>query len=804
MKKYLSILFTSIISVSCVMATTVAASAAVAQATTQATTDLSRNLTLGMSGKDVRELQKILATDPSVYPEGRITGYFGPITKKAVESFQQKRGLSATGVVKDDTLIRLKNLSQSTSSITSTPVTVAPTFVQSTAPVTPVSALASSTTPTPTFSPTTTTSKVRVIIRYKKAPTVDDENKILSHSGSNKRTFRFIPMISTELPDTEINNVSKDPNVESVEKDVRIHANSAAEYNNTWGVVRVGGDIANAKSYTGTRVKVAVLDTGIDYTHTDLNLNYAGGYNFVSNTTDPMDDNGHGTHIAGTIAAIDNNVGVIGVAPNVKLYALKVLDSTGSGFTSDIIAALQWAIDNGIQVTNNSYGTGTTTSQSLTDAFARAEQAGIVNVAAAGNSGTCTGDTDTIEYPARLPSVIAVGAISSSNTRPCFSSTGPKLELVAPGVSINSTKLGGGDVLFTGTSMATPHVTGVAALLIAGGARDTNGNGRINDEVRSMLDQSALDLGTSGQDTSYGYGLVQADKALALIPTAATTTVTTGTTTPTTATTTTPVATSTQPTATTTPVVTPIATTTPPVVPSLPSATTTPNATSTPTIPTTPIVATTTPTITPTIPPVATSSPTTSPVPPTIPVPSTPTAAPTLPKTTPIAPTTPTTPILHTPNHNEQESDGNKKEDKSRQDHDRNELDKRNKESSQKKEHENKNDGKNDARNENSIKRHSSGDIKLHASLSNTCIDIKNTLRVGTQDATTQGDVSHLQTFLKSKNYFTGEVTGNFLQDTEKAVRQFQFDNNLIVTGIVGRVSKETIYTLSCASATPL
>ena len=220
-----------------------------------------------------------------------------------------------------------------------------------------------------------------------------------------------------------------------------------------------------------------------------------------------MDDNGHGTHVAGTVAAIENGTGVVGVAPEASIYALKILGANGSGSYSDVIAALQWCVDNGIQVTNNSYGSSGDPGTLTKAAFDNSYAAGVLHVAAAGNSGNSRGTGDKVIYPARWASVIAVAATDSSDRRASFSSTGPDVELAAPGVAINSTKLGGGYVLMSGTSMASPHVAGVAALVIASGIANTN------DEVRQQLTATADDLGAAGRDTWYGFGLVNAAMA---------------------------------------------------------------------------------------------------------------------------------------------------------------------------------------------------------------------------------------------------------------------------------------------------
>jgi subtilisin len=356
--------------------------------------------------------------------------------------------------------------------------------------------------------------RTSVLISFIHTPGAAEQSLVKSHGGLIAHSYHLVPAIAASLPESAIAALKKNPNVTAVEPDITVEALDA-ELDNTWGVLRIGGGTAHSNGYVGADVKVAVIDTGIDCSHPDLAANCAGGYDFVNNDTNPADDNGHGTHVAGTIAALMNGTGVVGVAPSAKLYALKVLGSNGSGSFSNVIAALQWAVDNHIQVTNNSYGSSGNPGTIVEQAFNNAEVAGIFDAAAAGNSGKCSGLNDTIGYPAKYASVIAITATDSSDQRPCWSSTGPKAELAAPGVSINSTLMGGSYGTMSGTSMATPHVAGSAALLFAAGVPDTNGNGRINDEIRGLLDSTAQNLGVAGRDNLYGYGLVRPDLAIA-------------------------------------------------------------------------------------------------------------------------------------------------------------------------------------------------------------------------------------------------------------------------------------------------
>lgn len=271
-----------------------------------------------------------------------------------------------------------------------------------------------------------------------------------------------------------------------------------------WGIAKINANNLWATN-TGVGIKVAIIDTGIDQDHPDLAANIKGGQNFVTvrGRIDPNkwdDDNGHGTHVAGIVAAIDNSIGVIGVAPGASLYGVKVLDKAGSGYVSSIINGINWSINNGIQVINMSLGTSSDV-QSLHDACDIAYQAGIVVVAAAGNSGDANPDND-VNYPARYSSVIAVAATDSNNLRASWSSDGIEVAVAAPGVSIYSTYKGGGYSTLSGTSMASPHVAGAVALVLAANSSLTP------DGIRTKLQSTAYDLGTPGQDNYYGFGLI--------------------------------------------------------------------------------------------------------------------------------------------------------------------------------------------------------------------------------------------------------------------------------------------------------
>lgn len=275
---------------------------------------------------------------------------------------------------------------------------------------------------------------------------------------------------------------------------------------------------------SGAGVTVAVVDTGIRK-GTDLaSTCFVSGRDFVNNDNNPTDDNGHGTHVAGTIAQSTNNsLGVAGAAFNSCLMPLKVLDSQGSGGYANIANGIRFAADNGAKVINLSLG-GTADSSTLKDAVAYAYEKGVIVVAACGND-----NQPNCLYPAAYDDyVIAVGATRYDETKAPYSNYGPSLDLVAPGgdlsVDQNNDDYGDGVLqqtfqirgwritwgyyFFEGTSMATPHVAGAAALVLS------NGNATTPDEVRTALQETAEYKGTADRDSTYGWGLVDAFAAL--------------------------------------------------------------------------------------------------------------------------------------------------------------------------------------------------------------------------------------------------------------------------------------------------
>ncbi len=250
-------------------------------------------------------------------------------------------------------------------------------------------------------------------------------------------------------------------------------------------------------------VTVAVLDTGVDANHPDLAGKVLPGWNFVANTNNAMDDNGHGTHVAGIIGANgNNNQGIAGISWGARLLPIKVLDNTGVGTYSQVAEGIIYATDNGARVINLSLG-GPSPSQVLANAVQYAQARGVLVVAAVGDSAA-----QGVYYPAALPDVIAVGATDSHNQLAAFSSFGDRVDVVAPGVNIASTGLNGSYARLSGTSMSAAHVSGVAALLAGQPQFDTA------PKIRSAILATTLDLGAPGRDAYFGMGLIQAASAL--------------------------------------------------------------------------------------------------------------------------------------------------------------------------------------------------------------------------------------------------------------------------------------------------
>jgi subtilisin family serine protease len=343
--------------------------------------------------------------------------------------------------------------------------------------------------------------------------------------------FRVVEVTDGSSAAAALARLRKDPSVEYAEEDQTVsivRAPNDPSLGELWGLAKIRAQEAWDEEIGNGQVVVAVIDTGVAYDHPDLAANmwtntgevpgngidddgngYVDdlyGYDFHNDDADPMDDHFHGTHCAGTIGAVgDNGVGVVGVCWDVRLMALKFLGKGGSGSSSDAIGCIQYAIDNGAHVMSNSWGGGGF-SQALADAVAAAHEAGILFVAAAGNN-----NSSSPHYPSAYPHVLSVAATDQDDEKASFSNYGSSIDLAAPGVGILSCGLDGTYRKASGTSMATPHVAGLAALLLARNPAMTL------DQLELVLTSSAVDLGDPGKDNIYGHGRIDAAAAVASV-----------------------------------------------------------------------------------------------------------------------------------------------------------------------------------------------------------------------------------------------------------------------------------------------
>ncbi len=319
----------------------------------------------------------------------------------------------------------------------------------------------------------------------------------------------LVDRYSAELTPSDVNNLIREGTVEYVELDqpIELAANKVQEKDLQneaqqvpWGLYSIGANLVKEKE-TSKKVKVAVLDTGIS-SHSDLNIK--GGISFVEGEPDYNDQQGHGTHMAGTISAVDDTYGIVGVAPDVDLYAVKVISAEGKGYTSSVIQAIDWAIDQQMDIINISF-TSVEYSESLQKAIQTAHDKGILIFAAAGNSGN---GSDNVRYPAKYPGVIGVGAVNTAHMRATFSATGDGVDLVAPGTNVLSTLTHNKYGVLSGTSSATAFASGAAALLWE----------QHPDWTSQQVEDRMLETATSlGESTQYGKGLINIAKALGII-----------------------------------------------------------------------------------------------------------------------------------------------------------------------------------------------------------------------------------------------------------------------------------------------
>jgi subtilisin len=319
---------------------------------------------------------------------------------------------------------------------------------------------------------------------------------VQNYGGNVALSYTLIPALLATVPENAITALDRNPNVRYVHENAVVEALAQSV---PWGIERVNAPAAWVDS-TGASVNVAILDTGVG-THRDLAV--AGGINTIGGSSF-ADNNGHGTHVAGSAAAVNNTVDVVGVAFDANIYSVKVLDANGGGTINSIVLGIEWSVNNNMDIISMSLGTKSHY-DALKEAVDNSYAAGLLNIAAAGNDGNPAGNGNNINYPARYDSVIAVGAVREDNLRASFSSTGPALEIMAPGQKVLSTYLNDSLKELSGTSMAAPHVSGVAALVWSANPQ------LANSEVRQILKDTAAPLGDASR---YGHGIVNAQEAV--------------------------------------------------------------------------------------------------------------------------------------------------------------------------------------------------------------------------------------------------------------------------------------------------
>ncbi|MEC1613572.1 S8 family serine peptidase [Bacillus mojavensis] len=358
-------------------------------------------------------------------------------------------------------------------------------------------------------------SQNEIIVVYKNK---DGKETVLDSDAEVEQQYKHLPAVALKADQKTVKEFKQDPDILYVENnvtftaadntDLKILSEDADTSDNfeQWNLEPIQVKQAWKEGLTGKNVKIAVIDSGIS-PHDDLSI--SGGYSAVSYTSSYKDDNGHGTHVAGIIGAKHNGYGIDGVAPEAQIYAVKALDQNGSGDLQGLLKGIDWSIANGMDIVNMSLGTSSD-SQILHDAMDKAYEKGVLLVAASGNDG----NGKPVNYPAAYSSVVAVSATDQHNQLAAFSTTGNEVEFSAPGTDITSTYLHQYYATGSGTSQATPHAAAMFALLKQ---RDP---GNTNVQLRALMQKNSVDLGITGRDQQYGYGLIQykaqqADKAYA-------------------------------------------------------------------------------------------------------------------------------------------------------------------------------------------------------------------------------------------------------------------------------------------------
>lgn len=348
----------------------------------------------------------------------------------------------------------------------------------------------------------------QVIVKFKegtsartmKATHQEEQAKLLSRN----ETLGFdVVKVEDKSVEQAVQEYEKNPDVEYAEPNyiytIQWTPNDPDFSSRQWGPQKVQAPEAWDVTRGSSSTRIAIVDTGVQYDHPDLAGKVVRGYDFVDDDSDPYDGNGHGTHCAGIAAAVtDNGRGIAGMAPNATIYAVRVLDDNGSGTLDDVANGIIHAADNGADVISLSLGSPND-SITLKEAVNYAWEKGVVVVAAAGNNGS-----SQPTYPAYYSNAIAVAATDSDETKASFSNYGSWVDVAAPGVDIYSTYTGSSYRSLSGTSMATPHVAGLAGLLDA--------QGRSASQIRAAIENTADPI--SGTGTYWSKGRINAYKAV--------------------------------------------------------------------------------------------------------------------------------------------------------------------------------------------------------------------------------------------------------------------------------------------------
>ncbi len=346
-------------------------------------------------------------------------------------------------------------------------------------------------------------------------PGLSESERLSAIDEMGLRELKYMPRLSVSHVNLDGESVAlamrrlgDDPRLRFAEPNYEARAIGTPNdpyFSEQWNLSRIGVQEAWRQT-RGVGATVAVLDTGVEPGGTDGINDLRQGKDFVYGR-EMYDAYGHGTHVAGTVAQnTDNARGAAGVAPGATVIPVKVLGDDGSGWISDIAAGVEWSTDQGADVVTMSLGSWGA-SRTMSEAVRYAVDNGTVVIAAAGNE-----DTGQLNYPAAYPEVISVGASTSSDRLSSFTNWGEDLDLVAPGVDILQEVWDGRNFYYSawsGTSMATPHVAGVAALIMSLGVDDPH-------VVRDILRRSAQDLGDEGHDKWFGYGVLDAEAAVAM------------------------------------------------------------------------------------------------------------------------------------------------------------------------------------------------------------------------------------------------------------------------------------------------